>query len=84
MEVVALLKQENRKLGKQISLGSLGGVDERSNSIATTATKNSSPVKGASKISAKEIAALNVEHQMLTQQVEEMKKFIEENQDKMN
>ena len=68
MESVTVLKQENRKLQKQIKEGNSG----------KSASGNEKGVS-ASKVTARDVAALSVEHEMLSQQVEEMKKFLEDN-----
>ena len=68
MESVALLKQENRKLSRQLKEASEKG-------------GSSSPQKaGKSNVTAREVAALSVEHEMLSKQVEEMRQFLAENE----
>ena len=64
MESVALLKQENRKLLKQLK--EAGSGEGKATGSTTASTK-------------REVAALSVEHEMLTEQVEELKQFMANN-----
>ena len=70
MENITMLKQENRKLSRQLK--------ENTGGKSTSPAPSSSA--SASKVTARDVAALSVEHEMLTQQIEEMKKFIQENE----
>ena len=75
METVATLKQENRKLTKQVKELENGGA----------AGKSGGATKGASsKVTQREVAALSVEHENLSAKVAELKEFLEENDHKMN
>ena len=66
MESVALLKSENRKLARQLK-----DADSKTGGVLSgkaTATN--------SKVTQREVAALSVEHEMLTAQVSEMKRYL--------
>ena len=66
MESVALLKSENRKLARQLK-----DADSKTGGVVSgkaTATN--------SKVTQREVAALSVEHEMLTAQVSEMKRYL--------
>ena len=72
METVAALKQENRRLFRQAK--------EQQQNLKQTPSF-SGPMN---KVSAKEVAALSVEHEMLKSQVDEMKKYLKDNEDKVS
>ena len=75
METVATLKQENRKLTKQVKELESGAGSGKSGGAA----------KGASsKVTQREVAALSVEHENLSAKVAELKEFLEENEHKMD
>ena len=64
METVALLKQENRKMMKQLK--------------STETDKAVSSSVAPSKVSQREVAALTVQHEMLEAKVAELKRFLQE------
>ena len=75
METVTNMKLENRKLQRQLK--------EAANKGAETAGEAKSQII-SNKVTQREVAALNVEHETLTLQVNEMKRFLEENEGQGN
>ena len=73
MENVAILKEENKKLQKKLKEALKG-------ETSPVPTKQSTRQK---QVSARETAALSVEHDLLTKQVAQMKDFIRVNEQKV-
>lgn len=74
METVTNMKLENRKLQRQLK--------EAANKVGDTADDAKSQSL-SNKITQREVTALSIEHETLTQQVNDMKNFLEDNEGKV-
>ena len=75
METVTNMKLENRKLQRQLKEAANKGAE-------TTGEAKSQSI--SNKVTQREVAALNVEHETLTLEVNVMKRFLEENKGQGN